>query len=233
MYMLRIKDWIIDTAHFVHNATLMYVRHTPPKHYLNYVIEGKVAVILLPGIFGRWAFLKPLGDYISLQGHPVYIVPKLGNNLHDIPASSKLVAELMEEQRLTEVIIVAHSKGGLIGKYLMLHDDPRDTVDGLVAIATPFSGSELAELVPHYSAKEMKVDSELITYLTKHTEVDKKIISILPEYDNIIWHAKGSFLEGALDNIVVKSRGHQRLLRDKAVWERIIESINRLVGSME
>ena len=58
--------------------------HTPPKHYLEYTEEGKVPVILIPGVLCKWSFLKHLGDKMSLAGHPVYIVPELGYNLFNM-----------------------------------------------------------------------------------------------------------------------------------------------------
>lgn len=73
----------------------MYFRHQTPKHYLEYVVKGKAPVIILPALLSRWGFLKPLGDYISLRGHPTYVVPKLGNNLKDIPRSAELVRDLI------------------------------------------------------------------------------------------------------------------------------------------
>ncbi len=45
---------------------------------------------------------------------------------------------------LRDVALVAHSKGGLIGKHLLAYDDPDGRVDRLVAVATPFGGSRLA-----------------------------------------------------------------------------------------
>lgn len=210
------------------NAGIMYWHRTPPKHYLGYVKEGKVPVIILPGIFGRWAFLKPLGDHISLLGHPVYIVPKLDNNIFEIPLSAKMVREVIDEANLDKVVIVAHSKGGLIGKYLLVHNNKDNVAKGLVAIASPFSGSAMAELVPHKSAKEMDINTKIINYLESHKEANKKIISIIPEFDNTIWHEKGSFLEGAMDNIFVACRGHNKVVNDKLVWKEIVKSLDRL-----
>ena len=39
------------------------------------------------------------------------------------------------------VVLVAHSKGGLIGKHMMLVNDTAGRIDRLVAITTPFGGS--------------------------------------------------------------------------------------------
>lgn len=226
--MQKLIDWLVDYTHLVKGHGLMFLYHKVPAHYLGHVVKEKVPVIILPGIFGRWAFLKPLADHISLLGHPVYIVPKLGNNLHDIKRSSAMVRDMIEEQKIKKVIIVAHSKGGLIGKYLLAHDNKDNAVTGEIAVATPFSGSDLAKLVPHYSYKELAADSKMIQYLKTHTSVNKKIISIIPQYDNHVWHEDGSFLESALENIYVKDRGHHKLLSSKPVWEVILKSLDKI-----
>lgn len=225
----EIGSWITDNAHLLNNFTVMYLRRTPPKHYLDYTKEGKVPVIVLPGIFGRWAFLKPLADYISLLGHPVYVVPKLGNNVKDIPTSAQLVREVIVENNLTHAIIVAHSKGGLVAKYMLAHDNTDNRATGLVAVATPFSGSSLGNQFSYYPAHELATDSNIILSLQTYSQINERIISIIPQYDNYVWHERGSFLAGAKDNIYVPNHGHTQLLRDKNVWAVIVRSIDALI----
>ena len=175
-----------------------------------------------------WAFSKQIADYISLLGHPVYIIPKLGNNYKDIPTSAKKVREVIEENNLKNIIIVAHSKGGLISKYLLLHDDPDNRVKGVISIATPFHGSSIAKFMPYSFIRELSPDSKIIHDLENHPEVNKKIVSIIPSYDNHIWHPRGSFLEGAMQNINVEVFGHHLILNNKIVWKLVIEWIEKI-----
>lgn len=222
--------WITDYAHMLKGAAVMYLKHTPPKHYLGYIKKGKVPVLILPGVFLKWAFLKPLADYLSLKGHPVYLVPKLGNNIGKIPSSALKVKEVIEENNLKNTIIIAHSKGGLIGKYLLAHYKKLG-IKGLIAIATPFSGSYIGRLVPHSAIKELTPESKIVRYLTEHKNVNRKIISIIPKYDNHVWHSEGSFLEGALDNIYVTILGHHKILYSEQVWKKITKAIAKLSAS--
>ena len=229
--MKKIIGWIKDYAYLFSTKAFTYFKHAPPKHYLGYIKEGKVPVIILPGLSLRWAFYKSIADHISLLGHPVYIIPKLGNNFRDLPSSAKKVREVIKENNLKNVIIVAHSKGGLIGKYLLLHEDSDKRIKGVIAIATPFHGSSIAKLIPHSSFKELSPDSKIIRYLENHSEVNKKIVSIIPSYDNHIWHPQGSYLEGAKKNINVEVFGHHLLLNDKKVWNHVIEWIEKITKS--
>lgn len=223
--MTEIGSWIKDYLYLLKGYSLMYLHHKAPKHYLNFITEGKVPVILIPGIALRWDFLKDLGDKISLRGHPVYIVPKLGNNLTDIPKSARIVRDLIEENKLKNVIIVAHSKGGLIAKFLLLNFNKDNVIKGVIAIATPFSGSSLAGLIGHKSFKELSLGSKLIQNLNSHAAINNRIISIYPSFDNHV--PEGSVLANA-ENIKVNVKGHHKILFDKKAQELVLEKIDKL-----
>lgn len=224
---MRLLDWIVDYAHLLKGSASMYRHRHPPRHYLGYIVPGQAPIILIPGVRGRWAFLKPLGDYLSLLGHPVYIVPELGNNLADIPTTAAKVRAVINEAGLKDVILVGHSKGGLVGKYLLQFHNQDNRIKGLVSLGTPYSGTSLVKLFPHPAYREMLPNSEIIRKLQGYREVNRSIISIAPVFDNHVWSEAGSFLEGAWDNIKVPVYGHHKLVFDKNVWEKIAESIDR------
>ncbi len=226
--MTELGSWIKDYLHLLKGYSLMYLHHKTPHHYLSFTIEGKVPVILISGIGLRWGFLKNLGDKISLKGHPVYILPKLGNNLTDIPRSARIIKDLIKENKLKNVIIVAHSKGGLIAKYLLVNFNKDNAVKGVIAIATPFSGSSLAGLIKHRSFKELSPGSKLIQDLNLHTTINNRIISIYPSFDNHI--PEGSILANA-ENIKVNVKGHHKILFDKKAQEIVMEEIDKLIKS--
>lgn len=248
----KIGYWAVDYWYLTKGIVSMIQHKEPPKHYLDYILPGKTAVILLPGFWEKWAIMKHLGDSISLHGHPVYIVPHLGHNISDIPTAAKLVKtfvlqatpkqghntpniplaasvirQLIEKFEVKDVIVVAHSKGGLIGKYMLIHHNKDKRLKGVIAIATPFSGSRLARLIPHHSFRELAADSKIIQDLEANSSVNSDIVSIIPSYDNHVWSAKGSYLEGAT-NINVSIKGHHKVLFSKEVEDKVLESIEIL-----
>lgn len=224
----KIGAWMVDYGYMVRGALATIIHRKPPKHYLGHIVTGKASVILIPGITHRWGYMKHLGDKISLEGHPVYIVPDLGYNLSDISTSAKILHSLLIKENISGVVLVAHSKGGLIGKYLLVHHNADNRVLGMVAIATPFSGSAMAKLVPHESFRELLTDSEIIRNLEKHSAVNEHIISIIPEYDNHVWAEQGSYLDGAADNIEVPVKRHHKVLFSEHVLQTILDSIEKL-----
>jgi len=201
-----------------------FLYRQPPKHYLGYVIENKVPVILIPGILEKWGFLKNLADKISLDGHPVYIIPKLGYNLKDIPTSAKIVRDLIEEKNIVKAVIIAHSKGGLIGKYLLSFFNADGRIMRMISIATPYSGASLAQYLPGKSAKDFKSESEILKQLQSHQEVHKSIISVSPVFDNHVWES--SALEGAT-NITIDEKGHHKILYNKKLVTLILKTLDR------
>ncbi len=245
----KISAWVEDYFYTARQAVAMVRYRKPPDHYLGFKIPGKVPVILIPGILSKWGGMKYIGDQISQAGHPVYIIPELGYNISSIPSSAEKlytiissilsnqhqdfsgraerVKGFLEDKDLHGAILVGHSKGGLIGKYLLAHHNDDSRVLGLIAIASPFSGSALASLVPHSSFKELKNNSDIVNDLARHQDVNRKIISLIPEYDTFVWAAERSFLPGA-ENIEVPVRGHNTALFSKAMSDAVLFAIEKI-----
>jgi hypothetical protein len=101
----------------------------------------KRPVVILPGVYETWHYLRPVAEALNAAGHPVHVVTTLGFNHRPIPDSARQVWRRIRELGLEHVTIAAHSKGGLIGKHLLAFDDTEGRIDRVVAIATPFAGS--------------------------------------------------------------------------------------------
>ncbi|MGL1316129.1 esterase/lipase family protein, partial [Vibrio parahaemolyticus] len=71
----------------------------------------KRPLVLLPGIYETWRFLQPLADALYARGHPVHVVAGLGSNRRPIAESARQVADLLVGRDLSDVVLVAHSKG--------------------------------------------------------------------------------------------------------------------------
>ncbi|MBI2032111.1 MAG: hypothetical protein HYT09_00520 [Candidatus Levybacteria bacterium] len=226
--MFKTKDWTFDSLYAIRGFAKMYFYRKPPKHYLGFVKDGKYPIVIIPGYLMRWGFMKSIADKISYLGHPVYVLPHLGNNVNDIPTSAKIVNELIEENNLKNIIIVAHSKGGLIGKYLMINLDRNNRITGLVTIGTPHMGSHLANYFKFIKSNEFHPEHDMIKDLSGHPDINKKIITVSPSFDNLVWHEKKGSLDGALENIHVTVSGHHRVVFDKEVKEKVIASIEKL-----
>jgi pimeloyl-ACP methyl ester carboxylesterase len=193
--------------------------HRDPARYAR---GNETPVLLLPGVYETWHFLESIGERLHARGHPVHVVPGFGRNLQPIPKMAELARHYVVEHDLTHVTIVGHSKGGLIGKTLMLSDEgPR--IDRMIAINSPFGGSDYARLVPITRLREFMPTHETIRSLAESAEVNARIISVYSQWDPVI--PNGSELAGAT-NIELPVGGHFRIL-DRDDLLQIVERITR------
>lgn len=184
--------------------------------------EGSRApVLLIAGVYEPWSFLIDLGTAISDAGHPVHVVPAIGLNRRPITEGARHVLEYLAQLDLHGVQIVAHSKGGLVGKQAMVLDEA-GRIDRMVAIATPFSGSDRARYLPTRTLRDLAPRAVELAALSGRRDVDARITSIFGTWDPHI--PNGSALEGAR-NIQLPLTGHFRMLSDELVLSTVLKEL--------
>lgn len=202
-------SWLLDYGYVVRHQLAGLVRRTDPGSYLEGSSPAAAPVLLLPGIYERWQFLRPVADLLSEAGHPVHVLTRLRWNTAPVAESATLVAAYLEEHDLRDVLVVAHSKGGLIGKYAMLHEDPEGRIDRMIAVATPFAGSLYARFLPHPHLRLFSPRDRTVRSLGEQLEVNARITSIWGAFDPHI--PGGSRLPGAV-NVPLRTSGHFRII---------------------
>ncbi|WP_074696453.1 esterase/lipase family protein [Microbacterium testaceum] len=178
-------------------------------------------IVLLPGIYETWRFMEPLARALHDRGHPVHVVTELGGNRRPIAESAGRVAELLVARGLDDVLLVAHSKGGLIGKHVMAFSPAGTRVRGMVAVATPFGGSRYSRLMPTPSLRAFASGDATMRALAASADVNTRIVSIFGPFDPHI--PEGSELAGAR-NIVLARGGHFRVLEDPRVIAEVLRA---------
>ncbi|PJI91119.1 esterase/lipase family protein [Luteimicrobium subarcticum] len=168
-------------------------------------------VVLVPGVWEPWQFLRPLAELLHAHGVSVHTLPELGYNHRPIERAARTLGDSLVERDLRDVVLVAHSKGGLIGKLAMLQHDPDGRIASMVAVSSPFSGSAIARWVPLRSVRAFHPADATILALAAEVDVNGRITSAHPSWDPLI--PSGSFLEGAED-VVLATPGHFRPLTD-------------------
>lgn len=181
-------------------------------------------IVIIPGVWEPWGFLGPVIDALHAAGHPVHVIPALGRNSRPVPDSARTVAGFLEEHDLHDVVIVAHSKGGLIGKYLMSELDPDDRVTSMIAICTPFAGSEYARFLTSRTLRAFSPNDPTTLMLQANLETNARITTIAGVFDPHIPRIVG--LEGAT-NITIQDGGHFRLLDKPEVIAIVVDVAGR------
>ena len=186
---------------------------------------GAVPVVLIPGVFESWRFLQPLTDALHAAGHPVHVVPGLGFNSGEIPEMARAVRRHVDEEGLGVdggLALVGHSKGGLIGKQLLVHHNADGRFRHLVAVNSPFSGSSLARFVPLRAVRVFAPGGELLRELTAVGDVNRSITSVFSRIDPNI--PGSSRLPGAR-NVSIDTVGHFRLLADPRLGRAVLDAL--------
>ncbi len=221
----KLGHWVHDYLYAVHQAAYSFIYRGVPRHYLGYVVSGRPPIILIPGIYEKWHSLKAFADPLSRRGHPVYALTHLGYNTGAISRSAQLVRELIEEQKLRKVIILAHSKGGLIGKAVLAFHNRDNRVRKVIAIASPFGGSYAVNYFPIRTLRELHPSHETIRRLQQEKTVNRHIVSIFGVFDNHVWPEDSCRLPGAR-NIEVNVHGHHKILFDREVRRIVLAEVN-------
>ncbi|SDD43356.1 Alpha/beta hydrolase family protein [Sanguibacter gelidistatuariae] len=185
----------------------------------------RIPVVLVPGIYETWFFLEPLARALHRAGHPVVTVPALGLNTFDLETSARLVADRIAELGGHRVVLVAHSKGGLIGKYLLNRPGLTDAVVGVVAVNTPFRGSVYATRFPSRPVRALAPRFPDMVDLARDSTSHGRIVSIYGDFDPHI--PGGSALEGAV-NVHLPVMGHFRTVAHPEVLAAVTAQVARL-----
>lgn len=183
-------------------------------------------VLLVPGVYESWRFLQPLAVMLNRHGYRVHVLPALGRNRVPVAAGAALLGQYLDEHDLHGVVVVAHSKGGLIGKLAMLDPDPPDRIRSMVAVNAPFGGSALARWVPLAAVRALVPTDATLLALAEERAVNARIASVYSWWDPHI--PGGSRLDGAV-NIELSTPGHFRSLTDPDLERVVLDAVRAAV----
>ncbi len=223
--MSLLKDWSEDWKCMLKGEVDSIKQTRPPRRYLETAKKGYPPVILLPGVTRKWGFLRKLADNISKAGYPVHVLPGLKRNITSIPCSARIVGNFITSQNIKNVVLIGHSKGGLLAKYILAKSPERKRISAAIAIAAPFLGSEMARLVPSRAYQELTPESKVVCELIRDRAVNRKIYSLIPIYDNIL-PQKNSYLPGG-HNLIIRARGHHTIVFKPKTTKIILGILNR------
>lgn len=213
-------NWYLDYLYVGYWQLYTFVIRTNISRYKR-GRDDRPAVLLIPGIYENWRFMKPLADVIDEAGYRLHVVTRLGRNQQSIEVSAAVVEQYIAEQSLDRYIIVAHSKGGLVGKYIMTGAQG-DKCLGMIAINTPFGGSIYGRLFLFGPLKMFSPVSSTIRKLLGATTVNTRIVSIYGEFDPHI--PGGSQLNGAV-NHKLSTKGHFKVLAHRNLHQLVIDQL--------
>jgi hypothetical protein len=218
--LLLLGAWVRDYAYAIAAQLRGVFDRTDPATFRS---GHRTPVVVLPGIYESWQFMRPLIIAMHQRGYPVHVVDALRRNGRPVTESAVAVVHYLRENDLRGAVIVAHSKGGLIGKQAMISGATPEHVTGMLAVATPFAGSRYARFFVNPALRGFSPRDATIRALLVETTIDANVVSVYGRFDPHI--PGGSALPGAR-NVVLDTMGHFRVLADP----RILDELETLTG---
>jgi pimeloyl-ACP methyl ester carboxylesterase len=207
--------WARDYVYAVYWQGRAIFGRTDPESFRSGTLTP---IVVIPGVYETWRFLEPLIRALHDRGHPVFVVDALSWNNRPVVEAAELVSRFLAEHDLHNIVLVSHSKGGLIGKYVMSAGRERSRVTSMLAVAAPFVGSVYARFLVLPSLRIFSPKNATILALAHDESVNSRIVSIYGEFDPHV--PAGSELVGA-KNVRLDTGGHFRVLAHPRVMAEL------------
>lgn len=197
-----------------------FVRRTPPALWSQ---GNRAPVVLLPGIYERWNFLAAIAERMHEAGHPIIVIPELGRLAGPVDeACETVIARFAAESR--DVILIGHSKGGLVARTLLDRAEIGHRIRLVIAINTPFSGSRWARFVRMRRLRDLRPESRQIVTLGRPADANARVVSIGSRLDPLV--TESTALPGAV-HVVVPRVGHFLPLRTTTTVDLVARIVRR------
>ena len=197
---------------------------------------SRAPVLLLHGVLCNAGVWRPFMRWLAHRGvAPVYTLsygPPLASIERFAEQTASTIAAIRAATGADKVIVVAHSMGGLVARAYLRRFDP-SAVARLITIATPHEGSVLAWLAFGQSMAQLRPGNPWLSALgTPRGENLPPIVSLWSWHDSMVAPQTSSRVDFA-ENVELAGIGHTALLRDREVFERVLEEIDKARAEIE
>ena len=191
--------------------------------------DTSLPVLLIHGYganSGYWHHSSELLARAGISHQAIELEPILASIDDYAALIHQAVEALCEETRAEQVIILAHSMGGLAARaYLKAHGSNR--MAKLITLGTPHFGSTLANFAMGINATQMqRAAPDWLTALAQSETpaLRARFVSIYSRHDNIVAPQESAHLPGA-SNIAFDLIGHVALGFDARVLKKVMQEI--------
>ncbi len=205
---------VIDIYLILRNHVLAFLTPHPPQ---SWSVGDKGDVILLQGHNAEWVSLKKIGKAIHKKGYRIHFVEKIGSDMKSVPEATKDVEEYIHKNKLENIIVIGHSKGGIIAISLLKNKEIAPRITRIINIAGPIKGMLASSLIP--SVSDLVPTSEVISHLEDGIN-KKKIVNLYPRVDDFVL-PNSSLTDDGMINKQIPVIGHVRIVEDKRTIREI------------
>ncbi|GIW22166.1 MAG: hypothetical protein KatS3mg068_1173 [Candidatus Sericytochromatia bacterium] len=197
--------------------------------------SGRLPIILVQGYAEpSWYFMYGIYRNLKKNGwnniYPVNLFPNINDIREQARIIAKKVEQIKEEQKVSKIDYVAHSMGGLIGRYYIQELNGYKNINNYVSIATPHYGTYTAFLGIGEAAKQIRPKSDFLNKLNSGDFIKPgvKYTSIWTKTDEIVIPAESALLQGSNMMPDIKYVGHFFILWSEETYKQIRETLGAL-----
>ncbi len=200
-------------------------------------------VIVVGGTFSPEFTVLPLRNRLADDGYDAYTFALPGGGLQDIALSSQALGDYVDtvlaQTGASQVDLVAHSQGGLVGRYYIKNLGGSSSVDSLVMLGAPNNGTRLANIAGVFgitqicdACEQMRRGSTFLNDLNAGDDTigDVEYTNIYTAFDEVVFPARTARMNDGATNVKLQSYcwrivGHIGLLGDGAVYDGVDDAL--------
>lgn len=223
----NLRHWVADywwAGRRLAGGAVSWTIREDPARWLETGGGAGIPVVIIPGVYETWRMMRPVAAALRRAGHPVHVVRSVRLNNGDVATEAARVARYVAATPgLDRFAVVAHSKGGLVGKALLLDPVVGPRVAVVVAIATPFGGSSWAGFaMPGIGIRGLAPRSREVRRLAALARANERIVALIPRWDPHI--PDDSAVPGGV-NIRLEAAGHFAPLGSPEVHRHVLHAV--------
>lgn len=202
----------------IKNFILFYLSSVPE----NWQNGDKGSVILFYGLNGHWTDLRTIGIHLNKMGYKIIVINY--NSRNSLQNISDTFVNYINQNNLNNIVLLAHSKGGLVARNLYENSTLKYRISKCILISTPNNGTVIGYLGA-ISLNELKPNSKFISDLNAKSKRNSEIYNFYSKFDNHIIPNRNLILDGAM-NKMLNINGHTRILESPLLIENIKTILN-------
>jgi pimeloyl-ACP methyl ester carboxylesterase len=174
---------------------------------------------------GYWSQLAERFDRLGIRYRGIDLEPMFGSIDEFVPLVAQAVKDLCRDAGSQQVILVAHSMGGLVARAYM-HVHGAAALARVITLGTPHQGTHLASFGPGRNAAQMRPGSAWLLALAAAEDSARRaaITSIYTLHDNIVAPQDSPALAGAR-LVALAGVGHVAMGRHHEVQALLLQEI--------
>jgi alpha-beta hydrolase superfamily lysophospholipase len=203
---------------------VLWLKKPHPPHQWKQGTKGDI--VFLQGFNEGWVFASKLGNELNKIGYKIHHIKALDHNFYSLDTSIEIVKKYLQKQDLKNVVMISHSKGGLVGKAVLDDEKFTDKIRHLIAIAPPFKGT-IFGYAAILSLHELKPYSKKIKRIVDNRKNYHKIHVLHSKIDNLVIPNSSFKIEG-MKRTQLDTVGHTEILENKKTIEKIKEILQKV-----